>query len=216
MPARLPPDGPPVLAPAEAGQAKSKSAAAAWQELAADLSEDLADRLAASWTGRWQALRHVCGIPATSWQGGWSGSAVWLPPGPFPWVPSGDLPAAGQKPPRHGLRGSGLALACLWLACPAPDLACGQASIKDAFAVLAPFFTRIFLQPAPCPRPGERLCPARNSRPRHAKAPFRRADSRRRKGAEGESGSSESPEAVPRRWTGAPKGTERTRPLCRS
>jgi hypothetical protein len=138
------------------------------------------------------------------------------PPSGFPWVPSGDLPAAGQKPPRHGLRGSGLALACLWLACPAPDLACGQASIKDAFAVLAPFFTRIFLQPAPCPRPGERLCPARNSRPRHAKAPFRRADSRRRKGAEGESGSSESHEAVPRRWTGAPKGTERTRPLCRS
>ena len=123
---------------------------------------------------------------------------------------------ADAEAPRHGLRGSGLALACLWLACPAPDLACGQASIKDAFAVLAPFFTRIFLQPAPCPRPGERLCPARNSRPRHAKAPFRRADSRRRKGAEGESGSSESPEAVPRRWTGAPKGTERTRPLCRS
>jgi hypothetical protein len=61
---------PPCLAPAEAGQAKRKSAAAAWQELAADLSEDLADRLAASWTGRWQALRHVCGIPATSWQGG--------------------------------------------------------------------------------------------------------------------------------------------------
>ncbi len=212
MPARLPPDGPLSLLPPRPAKPRASP-----QRLRGRNWRQTCQKI---WPTDWQqagqdagkrsgSLRHPGGIFR---QGGWSGSAVWLPLGPFPWVPSGDLPAAGQKPPRHGLRGSGLPLA----RCPAPDLACGQASIKDAFAVLAPFFTHIFLQPAPCPRPGERLCPARHSRPRHAKAPFRRADSRRRKGAEGESGLSESPEAVPRRWTGAPKGTERTRPLCRS